>query len=414
MGLRNAMALLAVTAVTGLLFPAPASAQLVLGQYEEEAPVRSWNSFALATAAALGRGETSMTFGLDAAAALANPALLPDLPPFTLAVNGYLQSAGFSKYGPVNTGVILTQGNVSLLTAGLDASGASARLGGWTLALNVFAEEYFHRPGVSVQWTYNGTVYYEADYSQSGMLRTWQIAVARTIGRRFSVGAAFNAVGGSMEREFIDTRHFPTIVITDRKEQTCSGFYVNGGILARISEKLQAALVFRTPYRKEIRSKGDLKYEAPSAGTVITISDEADDTAEIPAAIGLGLRLSLLPGLDVFAEATASFWSRYRVTFFGDSQARDFADVIKAGLGLEYRAPVRLFGAPAVVPFRIGGIFDPQPPKTPRSAYTGITIGTGVHGRRIGLDIGGLIGRESGSGADLGIAKLALSLRFVL
>ena len=102
------------------------------------------------------------------------------------------------------------------------------------------------------------------------------------------------------------------------------------------------------------------------------------------------------------------------MTFFGDSQTRDFTDVIKAGLGLEYRAPVRLFGAEAVMPFRIGGIFDPQPPRTPRSAYAGITVGTGVHGKRIGLDLGGLIGRESGSGADLGIAKLALSLRFVL
>ena len=57
MRLRRAIAVLAATAVTGLLFPAPSAAQLVLGQYEEEAPVRSWNSFALATAAALGRGK---------------------------------------------------------------------------------------------------------------------------------------------------------------------------------------------------------------------------------------------------------------------------------------------------------------------------------------------------------------------
>ena len=192
-----------------------------------------------------------MTFSLDAAAAMVNPALLPDLPPFTMAVNGYLQSTGFSKYGPVNTGVILTEGNVNLIAAGLDAFGASARLGGWTIALNVFADESYHRPGVSVQWTYNGTLYYEADFSQSGMLRTWQIAVARRIGRRLSIGAAFNIVRGSLEREFIDTSYFPNIIITDRKEQTYSGFSINGGILARVSDKLQAALVFRTPCLKD-------------------------------------------------------------------------------------------------------------------------------------------------------------------
>jgi hypothetical protein len=414
MRIQRAIAVLAAAAVAAFIVPAPAAAQLVLGQYEEEAPVRSWNSFALATAAALGRGETSFTLGRDASAAMANPALLSDLPPFTLASNAYLQSTGFSKYGPVNTGVILTQGNVNLVAAGFDSSGLSVRLGGWTLALNVFSEELYGRPAVSVQATYNGTVYHEADTSQSGILRTWQFAVSRRIGSGLSLGAAFNAVQGSLERKFIDTGYFPNVVITDRKEQTFSGFYVNGGILARISEKLRAALVFRTPYRKEISSQSNLTYEAPAAGTVITISDEAEDTAEIPASIGLGLRLSVLAGLDVFAEATATFWSRYKVSFFGDAQTRDFADVIKAGLGLEYRVPVRLFGDSAVVPLRIGGIYDPQPPKTPRSAYAGITLGTGLQGKRVGLDIGGLIGRESGSGADLGIAKLALSLRFVL
>jgi hypothetical protein len=365
-------------------------------------------------APALGRGETSMTFGLDAAAAIANPALLPELPAFTLSANGNLQSAAFSKYGPVNTGVILAGENINLVLAGFDASGMSVRLGGWTLALNVFAEEHYHRPGVSVQGTFNGTVYSEIEYSQSGILRTWQLALARPAGRRLSLGAAMNFVRGSLERDLIDKGYFPTVVISDRKEQTISGFYVNGGILARISERLRAALIFRTPYRREIRSRSALKYEAPAAGTVIEIPDEAEDEAEIPASIGLGLRMSLLEGFDVFAEAAATFWSRYRVTFFGDPQVRAFSDTVKAGLGAEYRAPVRIFGRPAVVPFRIGGVFDPQPAKTPGSAYAGFTLGTGYHGRRIGLDIGGLIGREKGSGSDLGIAKLALSLRFVL
>jgi hypothetical protein len=304
--------------------------------------------------------------------------------------------------------------NARLVTAGLDSAGLSIRLGGWTFGLNVFADELYGRPEVTVHGKVNGIVYYEGEFRQSGMLRTWQLAVAHRIGDRFSFGAAVNAVRGSLEREFIDTAYFPTIVIDDRKEQTLSGFYVNGGVLVRISEELRASLAFRTPYRREIRSRGDLRYEAPASGTVITISDEADDTAEIPAALGIGLGWAVLPELDLFAEATASFWSRYTVTFFGDSQERDFADTVKAGLGLEYRTGVRIFGAEAVVPFRIGGIYDPQPPRSPRSAYAGVTLGTGVQGKRLSLDLGGLIGRESGSGDGLGILKFALSLRFVL
>lgn len=414
MGYRSAISVFLLAAVSLLGRPAPASAQLVLGQYEEEAPVRTWNAFAPASAAALGRGETSMTFSLDAASATANPALLAGLPRFTLAVNGYLQSAGFNKFGPVNTGVILMRENAGLVSAVFGSAGLSVRLGGWTLGLNVFADELYDRPETSVQGTYNGTLYYEADYRQTGLLRTWQLAVARRVGARLSFGAAVNAIQGSLEREFIDTSYFPTIIISDRKTQTFSGFYVNGGVLAKIFENMQAALVFRTPYRKGIRSESNLRYEAPSAGTLITIADSADDQAEIPGSIGLGARLSLLPEFDVFCEATAFFWSGYTITFFGDPQVREFRDVVKAGLGLEYRAKTRLFGSEAVLPFRIGGVYDPQPARSPHSSYAGFTFGTGLQGKRLGLDIGGLVGRESGSGNGLGILKLTLSLRYAL
>jgi len=414
MRIRRSIFISALAAGVLLAFPGLSSGQLVLGQYEEEAPVRTWNAFAPATAAALGRGETSMTFGLNAASAPANPALLAGLPRFTLAVNGYVQSAGFNKFGPVNTGVIIMGENASLGSVVIDVAGISVRLGGWTLALNVFSDEIYDRPATSVQGKYNGVVYYEAEYSQSGMLRTWQFAVARRIGGRLSIGAAVNAVQGSLEREFIDRSYFPTIIISDRKTQNFSGFYVNGGVLAEISEKLQAALVFRTPYRKGIRSESGLRYEAPTAGTDIAIADAADDRAEIPGSIGLGARLSLLPELDVFSEATASFWSGYTVTFFGDPQVREFKDVVKAGIGLEYRMKARFFGAEAVVPFRIGAVYDPQPAKSLRSAYAVFTFGTGVQGKHFGLDIGGQAGQELGSGKSLGILKLALSLQYVL
>jgi long-subunit fatty acid transport protein len=416
MGDRPPIALLAMAAVCLLgLFPSPSAAQLVLGQYEEEAPVRSWNNFALATAAALGRGETGLTRALDASAAAANPALLAGLPRFTLAVNGYIQAADFRVYGPVNTGVILMSQNARLTTVGVDAAGISARIGGWTFALSVLAGETYGRPEVSVQGTSSsGVVYYAADFRQSGVLRTWQAAVARRLGR-FSFGAAINVVRGSLEREFIETYNYPTpIVITDRKTQDIKGISFSGGLNVAVSEAVRAALVFRTPYRREVSSRSDLTYEVPAAGTEIGIPDEAADAFEIPAGLGIGLGWTVRPDLDLFAEAAASFWSRYKVSFFGDPQNRDFVDTIKAGLGIEYRIQARFFGEAAVVPLRAGAIYDPQPQRSPRSAYAGFTLGTGVQGKRIGFDLGGLIGRETGSGNGLAILKMALSLRFIL
>jgi hypothetical protein len=405
----------AVLAAAGLLIhPSPCAAQLVLGQYEEEAPVRTWNSFALSTAAALGRGETSFTAGQDASAAVANPALLAGLPRFTLSVNGFLESAAFSKYGPVNTGVILSAGNIDLVMYSFDSAGVSVRVAGWTFALNVHASEIYDRPSVAVESVYNGILYGETQYGQTGILREWQFAVARMVFRRLSLGAAVGFVEGKLEREFIDTSYDPTTIITDRKEQTFRGFRATAGLLARFSDGFQAALVVRTPLRKSIRSASTLRYEAPAGGTDITIADEADDTAQIPASAGLGVRLAVLPELDAFAEATATFWSRYSVTFFGDPQPRDFKDTLKAGLGLEYRSRFLLGKHEAVLPLRIGGIYDPQPAGTPRAAYAGLTFGGGISWRSLGLDAGGLIGRESGSGANLKIAKFALSLRFVL
>src|SRR4030042_4458826 len=75
-------------AVVLLTLPIASPAQLVIGQYEDEAPLRTWNSFGLATAASIGRGETMLAAADDCSAALAQPALLDTLPRLTLSLNG--------------------------------------------------------------------------------------------------------------------------------------------------------------------------------------------------------------------------------------------------------------------------------------------------------------------------------------
>jgi hypothetical protein len=71
-----------------LALPTVSSAQLVLGQYEDEAPLRSWNTFGLTVASSLGRGETQLALAEDCSAALGNPALLASLPKFSVGFNG--------------------------------------------------------------------------------------------------------------------------------------------------------------------------------------------------------------------------------------------------------------------------------------------------------------------------------------
>ena len=48
--------------------------------------------------------------------------------------------------------------------------------------------------------------------------------------------------------------------------------------------------------------------------------------------------------------------------------------------------------------------------REPRSAYLGLSLGTGLEWKGLRLDLGVLAGREKGSGAGLTVRKVALGL----
>ncbi len=60
-----------------LFLLSPAWSQLVLGQYEDEAPLRSWNQYGFLGATSLAVGGTRFAFATDCSTSLANPSLLP-------------------------------------------------------------------------------------------------------------------------------------------------------------------------------------------------------------------------------------------------------------------------------------------------------------------------------------------------
>src|SRR4030042_2849915 len=108
-----------------IALPVASPAQLVIGQYEDEAPLRTWNTFGLASASSLGRGETAFALADDCSASLSNPALLAGLPKFTLSLNGSYSRRTLSPYSIVNTGVLATEKNPATGLFAVDFGGLS-------------------------------------------------------------------------------------------------------------------------------------------------------------------------------------------------------------------------------------------------------------------------------------------------
>jgi len=391
-----------------------ASAQLVIGQYEQEAPLRTWNTFGFERASAVGRGGASFTLAEDCSTALVNPALLTDLPGITLAISGASDHASLFKYALVNTGVLSTEGNLPLDSLALDFGGVSVQAGEWTFSLCAALSEVYDRPGVYYEYSSQGNLAYTLDYSQAGFLRTINFSLARRFGGLIKAGLGINLVTGDLDRETVEEYPQSRITISDRKEHHFSGLYVNGGIAFALTSRIDLALVFRTPFVKKSESRSEYGYAAPAGGTDIRIEAESSDRYEQPLVIGLGGRYRISNQFQVLADLVYFDWSKYEVDYFGETQERDFKDTVKAGLGAEYTVLMVFLGAPASLPLRFGVGYDPQPMKDPGSAYTYYSVGTGYHWRMLALDVGASFGQENGSGNSLSARRVAvsLSLRF--
>jgi hypothetical protein len=397
-----------------LVLPVLSPAQLVIGQYEDEAPLRSWNSFGLATASAIGRGETMLAFADDCSAALSNPALLAGLPNLTLSLNGGYSRTTLFRYSIVNTGVLASDKNLGVGLFSLDFGGVSFRLKGWTFALTTALSEIYDRPQVFVESTYAGSPYSTLLFDQSGFLRTINLAVARRIGRRIQVGLGLNFARGELGRTVEDDYIQDGITISHRISQDFSGFFINGGILVRVTNRLDLAAVFRTAYDKKAESGSSLRYQAPAAGTDILIEGSSDDLYRQPWTAGLGAKYEVTPRFRLLGDLIYFPWQKYKATYFGESERRDFGPAFKAAAGGEYAVPIRIFKKDASLPIRFGLGYDRQPMRHPRSAYALISLGAGLHFRTIRLDFGSQYGRESGSGRGLDFVRASFCLGLLL
>lgn len=405
---------LSLPAALLMFLPILSPAQLVIGQYEDEAPLRTWNSFGLATASAIGRGETMLALADDGSAALSNPALLAGLPKLTLSLNGGYARTTLYRFSIVNTGVLASEKNLGVGLFSLDFGGVSFRLKGWTFALTAALSEIYDRPKLFIESTYAGAPYSSLLFDQSGYLRTINLAVARHIGSRIQAGIGLNFVSGEIGRTVEDDYIRDGITISHRINQDFSGFYLNGGLLAHVTDRLDLAAVFRTAYDKKAESASSLRYRAPAGGTDILIDGSSDDLYHQPWAAGLGAKYAVSPRFRILGDLIYFHWKEYNADYFGESESRDFGAGIKAGAGAEYVLPVRLFRKNASLPLRVGLGYDRQPMREPRSAYALISLGAGLHFRAIRLDLGGQYARESGSGRGLDFVRASICLGLVL
>ncbi len=389
---------------------------MTLGQYEDEAPFRTWNSFGIATASSLALGETQFTIAADCSVALSNPALLSHLPRITFTLSSSLNSASFYKYSIVNTGVLFTGENLSSELFGLDFAGASFRVKNWTLALSMALVESYHRPKAGYSSTYGGYLYESIYFEQEGVLKNINFSIAREIFNGLSAGFGLNYVYGRFEKTVTDIDHAYNITITDILSHEFKGFFLNGGLLWNLTEKIAIAAVFRTPFVKKSDGKSLKRTYLPDTDTDIKIEVSGRSEYKQPLVVGLGVSYQISPELKVSSDLIFYNWSKYSIIYFGQENElpRNFKDTIKIGAGIEQMVSVDIFGQKISIPLRAGLSYDPQPMKEPGSSYFYYSLGTGFHWEKFHLDAGLLFGQEKGSGDSLSGRKAVLSLTLEL
>lgn len=395
-----------------ILIPYHAWSQLVMGQYEDEAPFRTWNTLGAKTASSLAMGETHFSLASDCSIALSNPALLVKLPKITFTLNTSLNTASLFKYSFVNTGVVVTEENIKHGFYIFDFAGFSLNFGNWAFALSWAQVENYVRPKTRQEYTWQESLYYFINLDQKGSLKNINLSIARNITKHIAFGLGLNFIYGHLKKDITESWVKDNITITDNKSHEFNGLFLNGGLYVEFTEQFHVAAVFRTPFVKKSESQSSLRYSAPAGETDITIEASSNDTFKQPLVLGVGASYTISENLRVASDIAFYNWSQYSVDYFEEPLQRNFKDIIKIGVGVEYWSSFRLFSQNVSIPLRGGLSYDPQPMKDPNSSYLYFSFGTGLRLRKLILDVGTLVGKEWGSGNSLQATKIAISLGY--
>lgn len=404
---------LTITIITlFVLFPAALQAQLLLGQYEDEAPLRSWNLLGPQTGSIAGMGSVRFTNTSDNAAALTNPALINKLPQLTLTFNSSIQSVELFRFGFVNTGLLMSEEKFSLKTYALDFSGISLKYKSWGIALSLSLLENYNRPQVESNYYYQNRLYETIKFSQTGSLFNYNLSFSKQINSWLSAGVGLNFVKGSAEKDWEDKEFFSDITISDHKSHNIEGFYINGGLVFDINQNLILATIFRSPYTRKADSESLLRNYTPTGNTDISIEISDKSSFKQPLILGAGIRYKVSNPFIMAMDVSFFNWANYNVDYFGEKLDRDFKNTVKINAGLEYSSSATMFNQDFKIPLRAGFSCDPQPIKQPSSRYYYLYTGLGIHIKHFFLDLAGSFGFENGSGNKLKTQTFILTLGY--
>ncbi|MFC2157965.1 OmpP1/FadL family transporter [Acidobacteriota bacterium] len=397
-----------------VLSPSSIYGQLTIGQYEDEAPFRTWNIYGTSSALSFGMGNAR--YAVPAKNSwTANPALLTLGPEFSISLTGATTESSIQKYGIINTGVFITsEDTISARYYSLDSMGIQFRYRDWGIGFSTGILEDYGRPKVDYEEDYEGIPVYTLNFSQEGYLRGYSIGLSRKFGKKISLGVGINIVDGTMTESFEEELLYLQLSYDNHKNHKLQGLFFNGGIHIQMSERIAIAAVIRTPYTKKTASDSIFEYNSSLTNTNIQIKADAENTYKIPLLLGLGFHFNLTDSLRMAMDLSYFNWAQYKVHYFDEDFDRNFRNVLKFNTGLEYATPINLFGQEALAPLRVGFIYDPQPMRFPQSRYLYFTMGAGLQIGRFTLDIAAIIGRESGSGHGLFAQKSLVTISYRL
>jgi len=390
----------------------PAQSQLLLGQYEDEAPFRTWNSIGVMTASSLALGGTHFAYSQNCSVSLSNPSLLNKLPKVLFALSGSTNSASFSKFSIVNTGVFQSIENLSGNFLALDFAGVSFNFRGWGIAFSSSLFENFTRPNAEHESLQENQLYYSLNFAQKGTLRNINFSLSRELHHRISVGIGFNFISGNSEKNIEEKKMASDITISDSKSHEFRGFFLNGGFFVDLTDKLTVAAMIRAPYKKKSESTSLLRYLSPQGNTDIQIEASADNIYNQPLMAGIGFNINLSNKIRLASDFSYFNWGKYKVHYFDEDLKRNFKDTIKISTGMEYIHSQIIFRQNTKISYRAGFGYDPQPMKEPHSYYLYYSIGLGIQWEKITLDFGALIGNENGSGDNLNSRVIAFTVGY--
>jgi len=405
---RRAFAVSILLALSLSASALPARGQLPTGQYADEAPLRTWNAFPAASAAAWGRGSVALAWADGGFSAWSNPALLAALPGSTLSLSISSEMAQCDRFSLVNTGVVSSEGAMWASVFLPDGLAAAFRWQGWTFAAAAGAWESYGRPAVLIEESRAGSTSYRFSFDQSGLLWAGTLSAARRLGR-LSLGLSLHGLWGSLARRYNESWLWDGFELADEKTMTFRGLVPQAGLAWDASPRWTLGATFRGAWSKASRASSLVSFAAVGGGTVSIPGSSADDFYDQPWIAGAGACFRPSPGLTLAADALWFGWSGRAIRVFGEEESRDFRDVLRLSLGTEWKSDIRLFGRRFDYPLRLGLIYDPQPGGDPRSAYLDLTFGSGLAWRGYRIDLGGLIGREIRGGSGLYVRRIGLS-----